>query len=53
MATRFPRDEVIARLRAEIARGRPVLMFGAGTALTARCAQAGGADLIGVYSTAI
>jgi predicted TIM-barrel enzyme len=27
-------------------------MFGAGTGLTARCAELGGADLIGIYSTA-
>jgi predicted TIM-barrel enzyme len=32
--------------------GRPILMFGAGTGLTARCAELGGADLIGIYSTA-
>jgi threonine dehydrogenase-like Zn-dependent dehydrogenase len=32
--------------------GRPILLFGAGTGLTARCAELGGADLIRIYSTA-
>jgi predicted TIM-barrel enzyme len=31
----------------------PVLLFGAGTGLTARSAEIGGADIIAVYSTAI
>ena len=47
------RQEVLSRLRAQVAAGRPLLMFGAGTGLTAKCAERGGADLIGVYSTAI
>ncbi|MFI5255609.1 MAG: phosphoenolpyruvate hydrolase family protein, partial [Candidatus Limnocylindrales bacterium] len=50
--TRYTRPEVQARLRAELDAGRPILMFGAGTGLTARCAELGGADLIGIYSTA-
>ena len=47
------RQEVLSRLRAQVAAGHPLLMFGAGTGLTAKCAEKGGADLIGVYSTAI
>ncbi|NMB89532.1 MAG: phosphoenolpyruvate hydrolase family protein [Chloroflexi bacterium] len=40
-------------LRAQTQQGQAVLMFGAGTGLTAKCAEQGGADLIGIYSTAI
>ncbi len=53
MAKRFARAEVLERLKAQINGGRPVVMFGAGIGLTAKCAERGGADLIGVYSTAI
>lgn len=49
---RFTRAEVLERLEGQIRAGRPVLMMGAGIGLTARCAELGGADLIGVYSTA-
>lgn len=53
MAKRYTRKQVLERLRSEVAAGRPLLMFGAGIGLTARCAEIGGADLIAVYSTAI
>ena len=52
MVVTFSRPDIHARLRAEVAAGRSILMFGAGTGLTARCAEVGGADLIGIYSTA-
>jgi len=52
LAKRYRRQEVHQRLQAEIRQGRSILMFGAGTGLTAKCAELGGADLIGVYSTA-
>lgn len=48
----FSRSEVLDRLRRQVQDGRPILMFGAGIGLTARCAEIGGADLIGIYSTA-
>ncbi|OGN80793.1 MAG: hypothetical protein A2X23_00245 [Chloroflexi bacterium GWC2_73_18] len=48
----YTRTEVLARLHRQLEAGRSILMFGAGTGLTARCAELGGADLIGVYSTA-
>lgn len=51
MARRYTRSQVIERLRQQIDKGRPLLMFGAGIGLTAKCAEQGGADLIGVYST--
>lgn len=52
MAKRYERAEVINRLRRQVEVGKPLLMFGAGIGLTARCAELGGADLIGIYSTA-
>jgi predicted TIM-barrel enzyme len=45
------RDEVLARLRAEVDAGRPVIGAGAGTGLSAKLAEAGGADLIIIYSS--
>jgi predicted TIM-barrel enzyme len=49
---RFSRSEVLERLNAQVEAGRAILMLGAGIGLTARCAELGGADLIGIYSTA-
>jgi predicted TIM-barrel enzyme len=45
------RDEALGRLRAEIAAGRPVIGAGAGTGLSAKCAEAGGTDLIIIYNS--
>lgn len=52
VAKGFYRKDVLRLLQKEIQLGNPLLMFGAGTGLTARCAELGGADLIAVYSTA-
>lgn len=52
MAKPFNRKDVLERLQNEFQAGNPLLMFGAGTGLTARCAELGGADLIAIYSTA-
>lgn len=53
MAKRYTRKEVIDRLRDQVKKGKPILMFGAGIGLTAKSAETGGADIIAVYSTAI
>jgi len=53
MAKRYTRKEVINRLRDQVKKGKPILMFGAGIGLTAKSAEIGGADIIAVYSTAI
>jgi predicted TIM-barrel enzyme len=45
------RTEVLERLRAEIAAGRAIIGAGAGTGLSAKCAEAGGADLIVIYNS--
>jgi predicted TIM-barrel enzyme len=52
MAKQYPRLEVLARLEGQVEKGKALLLFGAGTGLTAKCAERGGADLICVYSTA-
>ena len=49
----YTRQEVLDRLSKQIQQGNSILMFGAGTGLTAKCAEKGGADLIGIYSTAV
>jgi len=45
------RDEALARLREQVAAGRPIIGAGAGTGLSAKCAQEGGADLIIIYNS--
>src|SRR5262249_2353011 len=47
----IPRSECLARLRAQLAAGRPVAGGGAGTGLSAKCAEAGGLDLIIIYNS--
>ncbi len=51
MAKRYTRTEVLARLRAQITQGRPLVMAGAGNGITARCIERGGVDVIGVYTS--
>jgi predicted TIM-barrel enzyme len=45
------RGEALARLRAQIDAGRPIIGAGAGTGLSAKCAEVGGADLIIIYNS--
>ena len=45
------RSEALERLRAQIDAGTPVIGAGAGTGLSAKCAEAGGADLIIIYNS--
>jgi predicted TIM-barrel enzyme len=45
------RSEALARLRAQVAAGSSIIGAGAGTGLSAKCAEAGGADLIIVYNS--
>ena len=44
-------QEALARLRRTIAEGGVVIGAGAGTGLSAKCAEAGGADLIIIYNS--
>jgi predicted TIM-barrel enzyme len=48
---RFPRRDILARFRAMIAEGRPIVGGGAGTGLSAKCEEAGGIDLIVIYNS--
>ncbi len=45
------RVDVLARLRAQVAAGRAIIGAGAGTGLSAKCVEAGGADLIVIYNS--
>jgi predicted TIM-barrel enzyme len=45
------RQEALARLRREVEAGRPIIGAGAGTGLSAKCAEAGGVDLIIIYNS--
>lgn len=45
------RRQILDRLREQIARGEPIIGAGAGTGLSGKCAEAGGADLVVVYNS--
>ena len=45
------REEALGRLRAQVAAAKPVIGAGAGTGLSAKLAEAGGADLIIIYNS--
>src|SRR5438046_7354594 len=47
----FTRDQCLQRLRAQLAAGKPVVGGGAGTGISAKCAEAGGIDLIIIYNS--
>jgi predicted TIM-barrel enzyme len=51
MAKRYTRAEFLERLRAEIGRGRPLVMTGAGNGIAAKFIERGGVDILGVYNT--
>src|SRR6187455_2738602 len=48
---RIPRSDILKRLREQVASGRPVIGAGAGTGISAKCAEAGGIDLIIIYNS--
>lgn len=47
----FTREQCLERLRAQIAGGKPIIGGGAGTGISAKCAEAGGIDLIIIYNS--
>src|ERR1700736_5427816 len=47
----FTREQCLQRLRGQIATGQPIVGGGAGTGIPARCAEAGGVDLIVIYNS--
>jgi predicted TIM-barrel enzyme len=48
---RFERSALLDKFRAMVARGEPIVGGGAGTGLSAKCEQDGGADLIVIYNS--
>ncbi len=53
MAKAYSREEVRQRLEAEIKKNRPIVAAGAGIGLSAKFAEAGGADLIIIYNSGL
>jgi len=47
----FTRDEILKRLRAQVAAGKPIVGGGAGTGISAKCEEAGGIDLLVIYNS--
>jgi predicted TIM-barrel enzyme len=48
---RIPRSEILARFRTMKAKGEPIIGAGAGTGISAKNEEAGGADLIVIYNS--
>lgn len=47
----FTREEILHRLRAKVAAGRPIIGGGAGTGISAKMSEAGGVDLLVIYNS--
>ncbi len=47
----FSRAECLRRLHAQLAAGKPIVGGGAGTGISAKCAEAGGIDLVIIYNS--
>src|SRR3977135_4079855 len=50
-ASMVTRIETVSRLRDQVARGIPIIGAGAGTGISAKCEELGGADLIIIYNS--
>ncbi len=48
---RLSRKAILKRLEEQVSSGIPIVGAGAGTGISAKCAQAGGADLIVIYNS--
>src|SRR4029450_5007888 len=48
---RIARQAILDKLRAQVARGEPIIGGGAGTGLSAKCEEEGGIDLIVIYNS--
>jgi predicted TIM-barrel enzyme len=46
-----PREQILDRLRDQASKGIPITGAGAGTGISGKCAEAGGADLIVIYNS--
>lgn len=49
--TQFSRTDILARLKAKVASGKPIVGGGAGTGLSAKLSEAGGIDLLVIYNS--
>ena len=47
----FKREDILARLRAKVTDGKPIVGGGAGTGLSAKMSEAGGIDLLVIYNS--
>jgi len=47
----FSRTDILARLRAKVAAGQPIVGGGAGTGISAKMSEAGGIDLLVIYNS--
>jgi predicted TIM-barrel enzyme len=47
----FKRADILARLRAKVAAGQPIIGGGAGTGISAKMSEAGGIDLLVIYNS--
>src|SRR5881392_2158860 len=47
----YTRKEVVERLRAQLKKGRPIVAAGAGTGISAKFIEKGGADLVIIYNS--
>src|SRR5439155_4214240 len=47
----FSRNEILFRLRAKVAAGKPIVGGGAGTGISAKMSEAGGIDLLVIYNS--
>ncbi len=47
----IPRQEILKRLHAQVKSGKPIVGCGAGTGISAKFAEAGGADIIIIYNS--
>lgn len=45
------REEALSRFKAQIEAGKPLIGCGAGTGISAKCAESGGADIIIIYNS--
>ncbi|HEY5585044.1 MAG TPA: phosphoenolpyruvate hydrolase family protein [Ruminiclostridium sp.] len=48
---KITRKEALKRLKEQVANGNPIIGSGAGTGLSAKCAEAGGVDMIIIYNS--
>ena len=53
MAKQYTREELQARLQATLDAGSPIVITGAGTGISAKFAEIGGADMIGIYNSGL